>query len=70
MNYTSNTNSSVPVNNAIYLRRRSKIVLPPADGSSLLSAPHLATLLKNIEALGFTFSQPLLDACRPSRWNR
>ena len=64
MNHTSNTTDAVPVSNAIYLRRRSKIVLPIADGSESLSTPHLATLLKNIEALGFTFSQALMDACR------
>lgn len=48
--------------NEIYLRRRSKLVLPRGEGT--LPPEYLATALKNLEALGYTFSQALADACR------
>jgi hypothetical protein len=55
------------VNNALYLRRRHKIVLPPSDGSAggeLLPLAYVATAMKNVEALGYGFSPALIDACR------
>lgn len=51
-------------NNAIFLRRRSKILLTPGEGHDLLPRTYIATMLKNLEALGFTFSEPLIEACR------
>ena len=51
------------VNNSIFLRRRGKIVVPRGAGEAL--PPHsVASVIKNAEALGFAFSEPLLDACR------
>jgi len=58
---------NIAVNNALYLRRRSKIVLPESesgDADALLPLPYVATALKNIEALGYGFSPDLIDACR------
>jgi hypothetical protein len=54
------------MNNLIYLRRRSKIVLPPSDrqNGELLPAAYIATALKNLEALGYVFSLDLITACR------
>lgn len=51
-------------NNTLFLRRRSKISLPPADGHALLPRIYIASVLKNLEALGFTFSESLIEACR------
>src|SRR5438105_2854128 len=51
-------------NNTLYLRRRSKIVLPAPSGTGALSQIYLASILKNVEALGFTFSEPLIVASR------
>jgi hypothetical protein len=51
-------------NNALFLRRRSKISLPPADGRERLPRNYIASMLKNLEALGFTFSEPLIAACQ------
>lgn len=51
-------------NNALYLRRRSKIVLPAPAGAGTLPLNYLASVLKNIEALGFTLSEPLIAACQ------
>lgn len=45
--------------NSIYLRRKSKLVLPRSDRQ--LGAANLATILKNIESLGYTFSPQLID---------
>ncbi|MCG7408967.1 TerD family protein [Paenibacillus sp. ACRRX] len=45
--------------NAIYLRRASKLIVEP--GQHRLPQPYLATALKNIEYLGFTLSQPLME---------
>jgi hypothetical protein len=61
--------SDIAVNNALYLRRRSKIVLPESESSSpggdaLLPLSYVATAMKNIEALGYGFAPSLIDACR------
>ena len=45
--------------NSIYLRRKNKLVL--ARGDRQLGAASLATILKNIECLGYTFSPQLMD---------
>ena len=45
--------------NSIYLRRKSKLVLAGSDRQ--LGAANLATILKNIESLGYTFSPKLID---------
>ena len=53
------------VNNAIYLRRRRKICLPaPQAAGKELPPQYAASVLTQAEALGFTFSAPLLAACR------
>lgn len=45
--------------NEILLRRRNKILLPKGRGVTSLQL--LATMLKNVESLGYTFSSELLD---------
>ncbi len=57
------------VDNTIYLRRRSKVCLPvPAQKEvgqeALLPLNYVASMLKNIESLGFAFSEPLIAECR------
>ncbi|GAB4108846.1 MAG: TerD family protein [Roseiflexaceae bacterium] len=47
---------------AIYLRHRRRIILPPGSGAA--HPKYLATLLKNTEQLGFTFSAPLIAHLR------
>jgi len=51
------------VNNSIYLRRRSKIMLPRDSGGEV-PPNYVASVMKNVEALGFTFSEPLTRACQ------
>jgi hypothetical protein len=53
-----------PINNSLYFRRRSRVCLPEAQGDSKLSKAYIATLLKNLEPLGFIFSEALIQACR------
>lgn len=53
-----------PMNNALYLRRRSSICLPASESAERLPLRYIASILKNLEALGFTFSQPLIEACQ------
>ncbi|SCW86059.1 hypothetical protein SAMN04487970_107510 [Paenibacillus tianmuensis] len=48
--------------NVIYLRRSRKVVVQP--GRHVLPDKYMATALKNIEYLGFTFSRPLMEALR------
>ncbi|WP_198086024.1 hypothetical protein [Variovorax sp. E3] len=48
------------MNGQIYLRRRSRVLAQP--GRAMLPPAYLATLYKELEALGFTLS-PALDAC-------
>jgi hypothetical protein len=50
----------VPIQNTIYLGHKRKVMVLPSP--SALPSPHLATVLKNIESLGFTFSERLI-AC-------
>ncbi|ATO49649.1 cytoplasmic protein [Brevibacillus laterosporus DSM 25] len=49
----------MPMKNSIYLRRKCKLLVP--TGISHLPLPYLATALKNMERLGYTFSQPLIE---------
>ncbi|WP_028551086.1 TerD family protein [Paenibacillus sp. UNC451MF] len=48
----------------IYLRRASKLIVEPGSGSNPISDRFLATAMKNIEYLGFTFSKQLMDTVR------
>ncbi|WP_340015056.1 TerD family protein [Paenibacillus sp. FSL K6-1318] len=52
------------MNNTIYLRRASKLIIESNEGKQQLPKTHLATALKNIEALGYTFSDELMQAMR------
>ena len=45
--------------NSIYLRRKNKVVLDSSNGK--LEPEDLATILKNIESLGYTFSPELIE---------
>ena len=55
--------ASMTVNNALYIRRRSRIILP-AQTREELPPQYVASVLKQAEALGFTFSAPLITACQ------
>lgn len=52
------------MNNTIYLRRANKLIIEPNEGKQQLPKTHLATALKNIETLGYTFSDKLMQAMR------
>ncbi|APO43040.1 cytoplasmic protein [Paenibacillus xylanexedens] len=52
------------MNNTIYLRRANKLIIESNEGKHQLPKTHLATALKNIEALGYTFSDELMQAMR------
>ncbi|WP_339284868.1 TerD family protein [Paenibacillus sp. FSL R5-0486] len=52
------------MNNTIYLRRANKLIIESSEGKQQLPKTHLATVLKNIEALGYTFSDELMQAMR------
>ncbi|MEK4277128.1 TerD family protein [Paenibacillus sp. FSL R7-0026] len=52
------------MNNTIYLRRANKLIIESNEGEQQLPKTYLATALKNIEALGYTFSDELLQAMR------
>lgn len=49
----------MPMKNSIYLRRKCKLVVHAR--TSHLPLPYVATALKNIEHLGYTFSRPLIE---------
>ncbi|CCF15198.1 putative uncharacterized protein [Brevibacillus laterosporus GI-9] len=49
----------MPMKNSIYLRRKGKLLVQ--TGISHLPLPYLATALKNLEHLGFTFSHRLME---------
>jgi hypothetical protein len=53
---------AAPVKNAIYLRHRRRIAVPPGDGAA--PPAYLAAMLKNVERLGFTFSEALIAHLR------
>ena len=48
--------------NTIYLRRKNKVILK--EGDSKLRLNYLATILKNLEAYGYTFSEALIERVR------
>ncbi|WP_072730984.1 TerD family protein [Paenibacillus sp. NAIST15-1] len=50
--------------NTIYLRRANKLIVNQGQEDHRISAAHLATALKNIEQLGYTFSKPLINVVR------
>lgn len=50
--------------NAIYLRRANKVIVDHGNGPSKLSQVYLATAMKTMEQLGFTFSHELILALR------
>ncbi|MEK3778838.1 MULTISPECIES: TerD family protein [unclassified Paenibacillus] len=52
------------MDNTIYLRRANKLIIESNEGKQQLPKTHLATALKNIEALGYTFSDELMQAMR------
>jgi hypothetical protein len=54
--------------NAIYLRRRRKVIVKA--GTDCASAPQLATLQKNVEALGFVLSVALMDRLKTLSFER
>lgn len=47
------------MNNAIYVRRKNKLYIPEADGQ--LPNDYLLNALHNIQALGYTFSNDVID---------
>lgn len=47
------------MNNSIYLRRKNKVYL--TEGANKLPANYIATILKNIDSLGYTFSGKLIE---------
>ncbi|MFS0872631.1 TerD family protein [Paenibacillus xylanilyticus] len=52
------------MNNTIYLRRANKLIIEQQEGEKRLPKAYLATALKNMEALGYTFSDELMRAVR------
>jgi len=50
--------------NTIYLRRAGKLILETEEVEEQLPTAYLATAMKNIAALGYTCSKPLLEAMR------
>lgn len=53
---------SLIMTNTIYLRRANKLIVEQGQGEKRLPKAYLATALKNIESLGFTFSHQLMRA--------
>jgi len=52
------------MNNSLYLRRQKKILVPPPDDGPSIPPNYVAAVVKNIEPLGYVFSEPLIEACR------
>ncbi|MDO7906207.1 cytoplasmic protein [Paenibacillus sp. JX-17] len=50
--------------NTIYLRRANRMIVDTGQGSEQVSKAMLASALKNLEQLGYTFSHPLLNTVR------
>ena len=48
--------------NALYLRRRSKVMLPEGAGATPLNV--IATLQKNLEALGFLLAEDVVEGLK------
>ena len=53
-----------PINNSIYLRRRGRITLPEVFGTDLIPENYVGSVAKNLETLGYGFSEELITACR------
>ena len=56
-------NPYVSPSNSIYFRRRGRIVLPESVGAGL-PLHYAVSASRNLEALGFTLSEPLIRACQ------
>lgn len=56
-------NNDFPPSNSIYLRRRSRIVLPEGEGQGL-PLSYAVSVARNLESFGFTLSEPLIRACQ------
>jgi len=50
--------------NKIYLRRCKKVMLQPLGVIDTRSFIHIATIIKNLESLGFLFSEKLIDSLK------
>src|SRR5215470_6736541 len=50
------------MNNSIYIRRRNKVLV--AQGADNLPENYIAAILKNIESLGYTFSENLIETLK------
>lgn len=48
--------------NALYLRRRNKILVSQ-NANEIVPLNYVTTMVKNLESLGYTFSQSLIEAC-------
>lgn len=55
---------TINADNAIYFRRRRKICLPPGEAEEPLPVNYIASVIRNLEPLGFTFSEDLIGECR------
>jgi hypothetical protein len=51
-------------NNEMYLRRRSKIVLPEPESAEKLPRSVIATMVNNLGCWGYSFSKELMEACQ------
>lgn len=52
------------MNNALYLRRRGKILVPDTGRGDLLPVNYIASVSKNLESLGYALSEQTAAACR------
>jgi hypothetical protein len=52
------------MNNATYLRRRSKIIVPTVESGSMLPLTYIGAIAKNLGPLGYGLSEHLIDALR------
>lgn len=58
------------INNTIYLRRRNRIAVPAAAYDTLLPENYVASVARNLETLGYGFSEALIAACRALSLNQ
>lgn len=52
------------VNNALYVRRRGRILVPEAHSGAPAPLPLVASLSRNLESLGYALTAEALEACR------
>ena len=55
--------------NTIYIRRRSKVILLPANDKPNLPLNYVTSVSKNLESLGYALSDQLMMACRCLSWD-